>query len=135
MKFVSKHKLLVMFAALAFILSAEPAAAATGSFEQSLSVDGPIVLDVSTGSGAINIRGGSGRRVEIIGHIKASNRGFLGLFRKSNADVQELIDQLEANPPIEVSHQQRVICTPMSCGVGHGAADQRDRRIQHVPAI
>ena len=103
MKFVSKHKLLVMFAALAFILSTEPAAAASGSFEQSLSVDGPIVLDVSTGSGAINIRGGSGRDVEVIGHIKASNRGFLGLFRKSNADVQDMIDQLEANPPIELS--------------------------------
>src|SRR6056300_954740 len=79
--------------------------AAKGSFEQSLSVDEPILLNVSTGSGSISVESGPAGRVEIVGHIKVGT----GLFRRSGASAQELIDEIEANPPIElVDGQLRV---------------------------
>jgi hypothetical protein len=46
---------------------------ATGSFEQSLSVDGPIILDVSTGSGSIKISTGSADRVAAASHPEYSS--------------------------------------------------------------
>ena len=79
--------------------------AAKGSFEQSLSVDEPILLNVSTGSGSISVESGPAGRVEIVGHIKVGT----GLFRRSGASAQELVDEIEANPPIElVDGQLRV---------------------------
>ena len=51
---------------------------AKGSFQESLSVDEPIFLDVSTGSGTITITTGSSRRVEITGHINVKRGSFLG---------------------------------------------------------
>ena len=79
--------------------------AAKGSFEQTLSVDEPILLDVSTGSGSITVESGPAGRVEIVGHVKVGT----GLFRRSAASAQELVDEIEANPPIElVDGQLRV---------------------------
>jgi DUF4097 and DUF4098 domain-containing protein YvlB len=73
---------------------------ATGSFEQSLPVDGPIVLDVSTGSGSIKISTGSANRVEVTGNIKVGNGSFFS--RRSSSEKQDLVDQLVNDPPVSL---------------------------------
>jgi len=75
---------------------------ATGSFQQTLAVDGPILLDVTTGSGSITISSGTSDRVEITGHIKVSERSFLGIFNKSDASKQEIVHKIESDPPVEL---------------------------------
>ncbi|MDH3275681.1 MAG: DUF4097 domain-containing protein [Gammaproteobacteria bacterium] len=75
---------------------------ATGTFHQVLSVDGPLLLDVSTGSGSIEISSGSAQSVEVTGHIRVGNGSFFGLFGRSSGKQQELVDQLENEPPISL---------------------------------
>ena len=80
---------------------------ATGSFQQSVPVDGPILLDVSTGSGSVTISPGNADRIEITGHIKVSSRSFLGLFRRrSSDDAQEMVRKFENDPPVELLNGQ-----------------------------
>ena len=81
---------------------AASASGATGSFQQTLSVDGPLVLDVSTGSGSIEISSGNSQRVEVTGHIRVSSGSFLGIFKLNSSEKQELVDQLESEPPISL---------------------------------
>ncbi|HUJ94042.1 MAG TPA: DUF4097 family beta strand repeat-containing protein [Terriglobales bacterium] len=76
-------------------LASLPAAAAEGSFQRTLPVNGPVNLDISTGSGSIEVRVGSGSQVEVTGHIKA------GEWFDSNAE--EKVKKLEQNPPIQQS--------------------------------
>ncbi len=85
-------------------LLAGDALGANGSFEQTVSVDGPILLDVSTGSGSIKISSGNTNRVEVTGHITVQNRSFFGLFKKSTEDIQEMIRQLETEPPVRLNN-------------------------------
>ncbi len=89
--------ILLAFALLASLWFSE-AQAAKGSFEQTLDVDGPVVLDVSTGSGSITVQSGPAGRVEIVGHVKVGT----SLFRRSGESAQELVDEILANPPIEM---------------------------------
>lgn len=84
-------------AALAAATLAIPALAlaSDGTFDKTLSVNGPVQLEVSTGSGYVHVNPGSDNQVHIIGHVHA-NHGFMG----SNEDqVQKVVD----NPPIEQS--------------------------------
>lgn len=67
---------------------------ASGSFDRSLTVNGPVDLDVQTGSGSIDIRGGAGKEVRIVGRIRA-HRGFW-----NNRSAEERVRAIEANPPI-----------------------------------
>jgi len=68
-------------------------AAAEGKFERSLTVTGPVDLDVSTGSGRIDIRVGGSSAVQVYGLIRARNdwRG----------NAEEKVRFIAANPPIE----------------------------------
>ena len=51
-----------------------PAAfAAEKSFDRTLTVNGPVTLHVSTGSGYIHVSPGSDNQVHIVGHVKSSN--------------------------------------------------------------
>jgi hypothetical protein len=75
-------------------------ASATGSFERTLSLDEGILLDVSTGSGSITISNGSAGTAHIVGHIKVGK----GFFKRSSADVADLIERFEANPPVELEN-------------------------------
>jgi Toastrack DUF4097 len=75
---------------------------ASGSFHQTLTVDGPLLLDVSTGSGSIEIGPGDSQSVEITGHINVGPGSFLGIFKRNSGDQQELVDQLENEPPINL---------------------------------
>jgi hypothetical protein len=73
---------------------------AEGSFDRTLNVSGVIDLDVSTGSGGIEVRRGPENRVEVHGKIRASGNWFLS-DRNSDAAVRSV----ESNPPIEQSGQ------------------------------
>jgi hypothetical protein len=72
------------------------ARAAEGSFERTLAVTGPVELDVSTGSGHINVRAGDSSNVHVNGTIKASQSWHL-----DEAEMGRKVRYLESNPPIE----------------------------------
>lgn len=73
-----------------------PAYAAEGSFERTLTVTGPVELDVSTGSGHIEVRSGDATTVRIHGSIRASSGWHL-----SEDEAKRKVRYLESNPPIE----------------------------------
>jgi DUF4097 and DUF4098 domain-containing protein YvlB len=73
-----------------------PAAASSeGTFQRTLQVTGPVNLDLTTGSGNVNVRTGSSSEVQVTARIKATN--WLG------GDADERIKRIEANPPIQQS--------------------------------
>jgi DUF4097 and DUF4098 domain-containing protein YvlB len=75
--------------------SAVPAAAAVeGSFQRTLQVGGAVNLDVTTGSGSIQVRTGASNQVLVTGHIKATE--WFG-------DAESRVKRLEDNPPIQQS--------------------------------
>ncbi len=87
---------------LAAIWSSESQAGATGSFERTIQVDEAITLDVSTGSGSIDIRAGQSGEVQITGEIKIRDSKAFGLFRRSEEDIDELIQRFESDPPVTI---------------------------------
>ena len=70
-------------------------AAEEGSFDRTLSVTGPVQLEVRTGSGSIEVTAGSPGAVEIHGIIRARS----GFF--SATDAAEKVRRIAENPPIE----------------------------------
>ncbi|HMK31626.1 MAG TPA: DUF4097 family beta strand repeat-containing protein [Terriglobales bacterium] len=68
---------------------------AEGSFDRTLSVSGPVDLDVETGSGSIEIRSAAASSVVIHGHIRVSGWSWFG------GDSGDRVTRLEKNPPIE----------------------------------
>ena len=80
---------------LAFLQPMSAAASSEGSFQRTLQVTGPVNLDLTTGSGSVNVRTGTSSQVEITGHVKATN--WFG------GDAEARVKQIEANPPIEQS--------------------------------
>jgi len=68
-----------------------------GMFDRSLSVSTPVDLDVSTGSGRIEVRQGSAGQVRIHGVIRVST----DWWRRSERDAEDVVRQLESDPPIE----------------------------------
>jgi hypothetical protein len=57
-----------------FCVQAVPAvASAEGSFTRTLPVTGPVNLDLTTGSGSVNVRTGRSSQVLVTGHIKVTN--------------------------------------------------------------
>jgi hypothetical protein len=66
---------------------------AEGTFERTLTVNGPVDLDVRTGSGEIQIRPGADNSVHVIGHIRAQD---------TVGDTPEnRVAQIQAHPPVE----------------------------------
>ncbi len=116
------------------------AASEQGSFDRTLTVSGPVRIDLSNGSGAVHIHGGQAGKVHIHAEVRAGNFLF-GNARKELADII-------ANPPIEQSgdairigkdHRrwhnisiEYVIETPeeteVDSTVGSGAQELRDVR-------
>jgi hypothetical protein len=70
---------------------------AEGTFDRTLTVSGKVDLDVTTGSGRIEVRPGQTGRVEIHGRITASDWSFRG----AKLSPEERVKRLQANPPIE----------------------------------
>jgi Putative adhesin len=84
------------FATLALLSISSLAFAADGTFDKTLSVSGPVTLNVSTGSGYIHVSPGSDAQVHIIGHVHASHSWMGG---DNNAD--QVVKEIVANPPID----------------------------------
>jgi Putative adhesin len=68
------------------------AAAAEGTFQRTLQVTGPVNLEVTTGSGSIQVRTGASNQVQVTGHIKSTN--WFG------GDAEDRVKRIESNPPI-----------------------------------
>jgi hypothetical protein len=66
-----------------------------GSFDRTLTVSGPVQLDVGTGSGSIEVTPGPAGSVEIHGLIRARSGFFSGI------DAADKIRRIQENPPIE----------------------------------
>jgi DUF4097 and DUF4098 domain-containing protein YvlB len=66
---------------------------AEGSFEKTLQVNGPVELEVITGSGNIEVRAGGSGTVRVSGRIKTSSGWFGG-------DAESRVRALESDPPI-----------------------------------
>jgi len=64
-----------------------------GHFDRTLTVSGPVDMDVQTGSGSVTVRAGASGNVEIHARIRAG--WHLG------ADAEARVHQIEQNPPIE----------------------------------
>jgi hypothetical protein len=72
------------------------ALASDGTFDKTLSVNGNVQLEVSTGSGYVHVTPGSDNQVHIVGHVRA-NHGWMG--GNSDEQVKHVVD----NPPIQQS--------------------------------
>lgn len=97
---MSRHVIFVSLAivGVALVLStqATPAlAAAEGHFQRTLSVNGHVDLNVTSGSGSINVRTGAVDKVEITGNIRVSDW--------FDSSAQEKVRRLESNPPVQQS--------------------------------
>jgi len=66
-----------------------------GGFQRTLTVNGPVDLDLTTGSGNVRITSGAAGKVEITARIKAT-KWFGG-------SVEDRIREIEAHPPIQQS--------------------------------
>ena len=93
---MNRIKLSFALAAIAVMAIVVPAAASVeGSFERTLTVNGAVDIDISTGAGSITVQTGAAGTVKVTGHIKAS-----GWFDSS---AEEKVHRLESNPPIQQS--------------------------------
>src|ERR1700676_1818764 len=73
----------------------DAAASSEGSFQRTLQVTGPVNLDLTTGSGSVNVRTGNSSEGQVTGHIKVTN--WFG------SDGDERVKRIEANPPVQQS--------------------------------
>lgn len=82
---------------VSFVLTAGLVAAADeqGSFDKSLTVSGPVDLDVTTDSGGITVTSGSSGSVRVHAILKGQHSWF------DSGDVEARIRELERNPPVE----------------------------------
>ncbi|HSF17035.1 MAG TPA: DUF4097 family beta strand repeat-containing protein [Vicinamibacteria bacterium] len=78
-----------------FLVVFLPLAAVEGSFDRTLRVDGPVSLEVVTGSGSIEVTRGATGTVEIHGEIRVGS----GLF--GGVGGSDRVRKIEENPPIE----------------------------------
>jgi Toastrack DUF4097 len=67
-------------------------AASEGRFERTLAVNGPVNLQIETGSGSIRVYTGATNEVRVTGHIRRNN-----WFQSADEDIKKL----ESNPPIQ----------------------------------
>src|ERR1700676_1988147 len=69
-----------------------------GAFEKTLSVTGPVTLEVSTNSGVIRVLKGEAGSVQVRGVLRPRSSLFAGVF--IGGTPSERIRRLEANPPV-----------------------------------
>ena len=68
-----------------------------GTFDRSLTVSGPLELEVTSGSGNIYVRTGPVGTVQVHGRVRASNGPWASL---SGRSAEDRIREIERNPPI-----------------------------------
>jgi len=86
----------VVLAVVAATLGANDQDVVRGSFTRTLTVNGPVDLDVSTGSGDITVRPGEGGKVVIRAKIQG-HHGWSG----AGSDLESRVREIEAHPPVE----------------------------------
>ena len=91
--FVSKKALCSLGVWL--LLCAVPMFAAEGQFQRTLSVNGSVNIDLSTGSGSIQVHTGGSNQVQVTGHIKTTDWFSTG--------SEDRVKRIESNPPIQQS--------------------------------
>jgi Putative adhesin len=84
-----------ILAALVAMSVLPASAAATGHFERTLQVSGPVDLDVVSGSGNITVHTGSSTTVSVSAKIHANASWLFG------GDPEERVRRIEKNPPVE----------------------------------
>ncbi len=82
-------------AVAAILLPWMAVAAEEGSFDRTLSVTGPVQLEVRTGSGSVEVTTGASGSVEVHGVIRARSGFFFA------TDAAEKVRRIEDNPPVE----------------------------------
>ncbi len=92
-RFVSLAVCFVAFAGCDIAHLVAQSERARGSFERTLTVDGPVDLSVRSGSGGIQIRTGAGDRVQVIGKVSAGSS-------RDGVEAAERVRKVEAAPPI-----------------------------------
>jgi hypothetical protein len=75
---------------------------AEGSFERTLTVGSSPDVEISAGSGRIEVRAGNSNRIEITGRVRAGEWG-RGWFGRNRLDPEEQVRRIQANPPVEQS--------------------------------
>ena len=93
-----QRTILLLLVAAAFAPAIVRAQSVQGSFERTLSVSGPPEIEVSTGSGRIEVRRGGDGRIEVRGEVRASDDWGN---RRAGLSREERVRRIEANPPIE----------------------------------
>jgi DUF4097 and DUF4098 domain-containing protein YvlB len=83
-------KKIAIAAAAMLALATIPALASEATFDRTLTVNGRVELNVSTGSGNVHLTQGSGTQIKIHGHVKSNWGG-----------SEERVQQIASNPPIE----------------------------------
>jgi hypothetical protein len=102
---IRERSRVAVFAALAVAVVVPACAAinetATGSFERTLTVSGPVELEVMSGSGDIRVTSGESGSVRVVATIRAR--------RPTMDSAQQLVSEIESNPPItQEANQIRV---------------------------
>ncbi len=85
-----------VFAAMLTMASVLVARGVEGSFDRTLKVTGPVELDITTGSGNIEIRTGDAATVRVHGIIHVSDR-----WGSTREGAEKKVRYLEDNPPIQ----------------------------------
>jgi hypothetical protein len=93
------------FLIVAVVSTATVAFAADGNFDKMLTVTGPAIVAVSTGSGYVHVYSGTGNQVHIVGHVH-SRPGVFG----GNAD--EIVNKIVAAPPVLQTGNIITVSTP-----------------------
>ena len=86
----------VVLAVVAATLSASGQDVVRGSFTRTLTVNGPMDVDVSTGSGDIRVRSGDSGKVVIRAKIQG-HHGWSG----GGSDLEARVREIETHPPVE----------------------------------
>ncbi|HXZ81018.1 MAG TPA: DUF4097 family beta strand repeat-containing protein [Terriglobales bacterium] len=93
MKFRSRLLLTCVMTCAALLAMAD--SRSEGSFDRTLSVSGPVDLDVETGAGSIEVRSGSSASVVIHGRIRVNGLAWF------SGDPGDKVERIEKKPPIE----------------------------------
>jgi DUF4097 and DUF4098 domain-containing protein YvlB len=89
-------------------------ARAEGKFDRTLTVNGAVTMDLTTGSGNVTVRTGGSNQVVIHGVVRGSNDWFGG-------DAESAVRSVESNPPIEQSGN--------SIRIGYNLPDEARRHV------
>jgi hypothetical protein len=93
-------------------------ASAEGTFQRSLQVEGPAIIELSTGAGTVNVRSGNSDQVLVTGRVRVSN--WFG------SEAQQAEKRISDNPPIKQSANEIRIGHLANIGLLHNVSISYD---------